>query len=85
MIDSNFRNNTIALLTLKGEIHVYQVLNPEQNPDCVKPTYSTNIQTILKSQQTAMMMISTNDDHKVVGVQHMRILNNGNIDVILSN
>jgi hypothetical protein len=44
MITSNATNNRIAMVTLKGLLHVYQVVNPDiQSMDCVKPLFTNNL------------------------------------------
>lgn len=50
MISSNTSNNRIALLTLKGVVHIYEVVNPDiQSIDGVKPLYKSDIQNVLKN------------------------------------
>ena len=44
MIESNSSMNLIALLTLKGKIIVYEVINPDYpSIDSVKIKYETNV------------------------------------------
>ena len=51
MIESNQESNRISLLTLKGQLIVYDVVNPDViSIDCVKPCFSASIQTLLKNQ-----------------------------------
>ena len=50
MIESNSSMNLIALLTLKGKIIVYEVINPDYpSIDSVKIKYETNVQHLLKN------------------------------------
>jgi hypothetical protein len=40
----------MALLTLKGTLHIYEVVNPEiQSIDSVRPLFYTSIQDVLKN------------------------------------
>ena len=86
MIDSNQNNDLMALLTLKGVIHVLQIQSVDGGGEPVKPYYKAEIQSLLKSQQTKMLLANqTSDEPKVISVQHLRILDSGDIDLILSN
>jgi len=84
MVSSNSSNNRIALLTLKGVVHLYEIVNPDiQSIDGVKPLYKSDLQNVLKNQQSEMIL--GGETESVISVTQLRLHDNSNIEVYLSN
>jgi hypothetical protein len=99
MIESSQTQNLVALLTLRGTILIYRVLNPDYpNIDSVRLEYSTSVQHILKSCQLlrtkglvednmtkALDKSSKDACSQLVHVQSLKLNDSGKIEVFLSN
>ena len=99
MIESSQSQNLVALLTLRGTIYIYRVLNPDYpNIDSVRLEYSTSVQHILRSCQllrtkglgedsmSKVLDKSSKDAcSQLVHVQSLKLNDSGKIEVYLSN
>lgn len=93
MIQSNQNINKLALLTIKGQIYIYKIYNPDSpSSDSVKLEMRTSIQDILQQAQTQLKISSLREQagrgansQQIVHVQTLCLLDNENIDIFLSN
>lgn len=90
MIESNQNNNTIALLTLKGNILVYKVINPDYPTiDSIRLEYKTSATSLLKKASADLKEVHekepTSTTFEPVHFKSMRLNNSGQIEAFLSN
>lgn len=98
MIESNQDLNQIVVLTLRGNVIVYKVLNPDfPSIDSVRVEYQTSIQHILRNaqaQKSKQMGMEMNKGHEkaqkdvcsqLIHVQSLQLHSDGKIDIFLSN
>jgi hypothetical protein len=98
MIESSQSQNLVALLTLRGKIYIYRVLNPDYpNIDSVRLEYSVSVQHILRNCQLLRTKGLGDDNMKaldksskdacsqLVHVQSLKLNDSGKIEVYLSN
>ena len=70
MIESNSAKNLLALLTLKGKIIIYEVINPDYpSIDSVKIKFETSIQQLLKNSQQKISNSNEEGDKKALSNQ----------------
>lgn len=78
MIQTNQSLRQLAMLTMKGNIYVFEVNNPDYTvQETVKKVLQTSIQDILKNSQ--LSMAAENLNNELIHVQSISLCDNGEI------